>query len=101
MEDKGISSQPSHDAPTTESQLSCNNTSSVIDNNIAVQTTMDKPCSCGKQGCSCGSEADKILPVSYVYAIGRVTHRFPNKSIESELAQATGRRSEGDKGSHT
>jgi hypothetical protein len=94
MEDKGISSQPSHDAPTTESQLSCNNTSSVIDNNIAVQTTMDKPCSCGKQGCSCGSEADKILPVSYVYAIGRVTHRFPNKSIESELAQATGRRSE-------
>ena len=56
---------------------------------------MDKPCACGKQGgCSCGSDGGKMLPPSYVYAIGKVVHRFPNRSLELELAQATGRRAE-------
>jgi hypothetical protein len=31
---------------------------------------------------------------SYIYAIGKVVHRFPNRSLELELAQATGRRRE-------
>ena len=31
---------------------------------------------------------------SYIYAIGKVVHRFPNRSLELELAQATGRRPE-------
>ena len=57
---------------------------------------MDKPCGCGKEGCSCNSEGSKMLPRSYVYAIGKVIHRFPNKSLEMELAQAMGRRSEGE-----
>ena len=26
------------------------------------QNTIDKPCACGKQGCSCGSEAVKATP---------------------------------------
>jgi hypothetical protein len=54
---------------------------------------MDKQCACGKQGCSCGSEAVKASH-SYVYAIGKVVYRFPTRSIELELAQATGGRSE-------
>ena len=34
---------------------------------------MDKPCVCGKEGCSsCNSEGSKMLPRSYVYAIGKV-----------------------------
>lgn len=59
---------------------------------LAVNNTMAKPCACGKQGCSCASEGRKMLPTSYIYAIGKVVHRFPTKSIELELAQASGRR---------
>lgn len=56
---------------------------------------MDKPCACGKQeGCSCGSEDGKMADPLYVYAIGKVVHRFPTRSLELELAQATGRRPE-------
>ena len=62
---------------------------------ISPQTTMDKPCACGKQeGCSCGSEDGKMAHPLYVYAIGKVVHRFPTRSLELELAQATGRRPE-------
>jgi hypothetical protein len=40
-----------------------------------------------KPGCSCGSQSIKMAsPPSYVYAMGKVTYRFPNKSIELELA---------------
>jgi cyclic patellamide precursor peptide PatG len=35
---------------------------------------------------------------TYVYAIGKVLYRFPNRSIESELAQAIALRSEDTKG---
>ena len=31
-----------------------------------------------------------------MYAIGKVVHRFPNRSLEMELAQAIGRRPEGE-----
>lgn len=65
---------------------------------IFPQNTMNKPCACGKaEGCSCGRESGKVMSrPSYVYAIGKVVYRFPNKSIELELAQATGRRAEED-----
>jgi hypothetical protein len=62
--------------------------------NVFLQNTVDKPCGCSSKesgSCSCNSEGGKI-PLSFVYAIGKVVHRFPNKSIELELSQATGRR---------
>jgi PatG Domain len=31
------------------------------------------------------------MPISYVYALGRVQPRFPRLSVEKEFAQATGR----------
>jgi hypothetical protein len=57
---------------------------------------MDKPCACGKESCpSCSnSEGSKMFPSSYVYAIGKVVHRFPNRSLERELAQVIGRKRE-------
>jgi PatG C-terminal len=55
---------------------------------------LDKECTCGKQRCSCSSEAAKASPPLYIYTIGKVVHRFPNRSIQLELAQATGRRVE-------
>lgn len=55
---------------------------------ISTQSTMDKPCTCGKEGCpSCRRE---MLSYSYVYAIGKVMYRFPNRSLEAEFAQAIG-----------
>jgi hypothetical protein len=59
---------------------------------ISPQNTMDKPCSCGKAGCSCDSSGGEMLTASFVYAIGKVGIRFPNRSIELELSQATGQR---------
>ena len=65
---------------------------------VSPQNTMNKSCACGKkEGCSCGSEDSKMAPHPlYVYAIGKVVHRFPNRSLEMELAQAIGRRPEGE-----
>ena len=39
---------------------------------------------------TCASAANS-MPVSHVYAIGRVEARFPRLSVEKEFAQATGR----------
>ena len=52
----------------------------------STQNTIEKSCECGKD--------DKKFSRSYVYAIGRVVHRFPNLSLELELKQATGPRSD-------
>jgi hypothetical protein len=68
---------------------------SASQNNIAIVTpaqgdvvvappTNQAPCST----CA-GSSAS--MPVSYVYAIGRIEARFPRLSVEKEFAQATGR----------
>ena len=38
---------------------------------------------------TCGGGAGS--PVSYVYALGQIETRFPNQSVEKEMAQATGR----------
>jgi hypothetical protein len=44
-----------------------------------------QPCpTCGTPGAS--------MPVSFVYALGRIEPRFPRLSVEKEFAQATGRR---------
>jgi hypothetical protein len=53
---------------------------------ISVQNAMGS-------SCACSSESSK-MPPSYVYAIGKVVHRFPTKSLEMELAQTTGRKLE-------
>ena len=38
---------------------------------------------------TCGGGAGS--PVSYIYALGQIETRFPNPSVEKEIAQATGR----------
>ena len=63
--------------------------------NLYVQSNMNKSCVCDKEEkCSCKSEDSKVLSHSYVYAIGNVVYRFPSKSLEMELAQVIGNRSE-------
>src|SRR5437899_9894739 len=51
---------------------------------VAAQPTNEVPCP------TCASGAAS-LPVSYVYAIGRIEARFPRVSVEKEFAQAAGR----------
>jgi hypothetical protein len=47
------------------------------------------------EGCTCGSQSGNMAsPPSYVYAIGQITHRFPNKSVELEFRQTSGRADE-------
>lgn len=58
---------------------------------LVLNSTADEPCACGKRGCSCAS-GKNMSPTSYVYAIGKIVHRFPTKSLELELAQASARR---------
>ena len=91
-EDQNIDKQPSNEVNSAEhSCVEVNNQKRDI---LTPHNAMDKPCVCGKQGCSCVSEAVKATPPSYIYAIGKVFYRFPTKSIEQELAQATGRRAD-------
>ena len=99
MEDRNQSTQSSDEASSlVQSPTNINpDINSHKSDIISTQNTMDKPCGCGKEGCSsCNSEGSKMLPRSYVYAIGKVVHRFPNRSLEMELAQAIGRRPEGE-----
>jgi hypothetical protein len=57
---------------------------------IYPQNATNKPCECGGNkesgGCSCNSEGENKMTStakpSYVYAIGKVVPRFPNKSLE-------------------
>jgi hypothetical protein len=62
-----------------------------IEQNAYPQNNVEQASS--SEGCSCGSQNGKMIsPPSYIFAIGKVTYRFPNKSIEVELAHAIGRR---------
>jgi len=45
----------------------------------------------GNGQCSCGGSQTIATSNAYVYAIGKIEPRFPNASVEKELAQATGR----------
>jgi phage replication-related protein YjqB (UPF0714/DUF867 family) len=51
---------------------------------VAAQPTNETPCP------TCGNGAGS-MPVSHVYAIGRIEARFPRVSVEKEFAQAAGR----------
>jgi len=78
--------------------------SDILDNEsssgIYIQPAMGKTFGCSgskeEESCSCSSRGgNKMMPITlptFVYAIGKVDIRFPNKSVEMELAQATGRR---------
>jgi PatG Domain len=57
------------------------------DNRLAPQLG-EADCGCGSTP---GSDPKNAIPVSYVYAIGRVEARFPNLAAEKEFVQAGGR----------
>jgi PatG C-terminal len=54
------------------------------DNAVVAPPTKQGPCP------TCSGGADSI-PISYIYALGRVEPRLPRLSVEKELAQVTGR----------
>jgi hypothetical protein len=84
QEEQNIGKQPPNDiASAGNRSVDINSTKT----DISPEDTTNKPC-------GCSSEGHKSLPPSYVYTIGNVVHRFPNRSLELELAQSTGRRSE-------
>jgi len=59
---------------------------------LSLQSDMHNSCGCGaKNSGEHLSDNEKKSSPKYVYAIGKVTHRFPNRSIEMEYAQAMGR----------
>lgn len=89
-QDQNIEQQPSNEI-SSEKHASIHLNGHKTD--LSPQNAMNEPCACGKgEGCSCNSENGKMVSSpSYVYAIGKVVHRFPTKSLELELAQATGR----------
>lgn len=45
----------------------------------------------GNCGCGCGSSDKAAASPSYVYAIGRISWRYPSLAVEKEFAQAIGR----------
>jgi PatG C-terminal len=79
--------------PSSQESLNTDNSiKTEVQSNFSSQSNMDKPCGCER------SNQDMMntkLP-SYIYAVGKVVHRFPNRSLEMELAQAIGRRPEGE-----
>jgi PatG C-terminal len=91
MGDENTSKQSSSEKTSAQNSSSNINNHEVDNKIISTQNNMNKPCACGKEGCSCSAEGGKMLPHSYVYAIGKVVHRFPNRSLELELTQATAR----------
>lgn len=98
MENEKENIKPSNEINSNENSpyvINPNSSSQRIDT-ISSQNIIDKQNGCLKEGCSCSSEGSKVSSRSYVYAIGKVVHRFPNKSLEMELAQAMGRRPEGE-----
>ena len=70
-----------------------NDNPSINTNSIFLpQEMMDKPCGCGGKGnCSCGSENNKQIEKSFIYAIGRIQPKFPSPGVEKEYYQAIGR----------
>ena len=95
MEEQNIEVQHRNETPIMETEQfsAAADYSKREDHEVSPQNTiMNKSCGCKKEGCSCSSEKSQIIPTpSYVYAVGKVVHRFPNKSLELELAQVIGR----------
>lgn len=72
---------------------------SVVENKkekiIDYQSTMHESCDChNKEKDHRNHDGNKSFSKSYVYVIGKIAHRFPNRSIEMELAQAIGNKPE-------
>lgn len=70
---------------------------SVVDNSQIENpslTTSTKSCGCG--GMDNNNSERIVSSASYIYAVGKIVYRFPNRSIELELAQAIGRTPEED-----
>jgi hypothetical protein len=59
-------------------------------------TTTTKSCGCGGMESHTPNESGIMSLPSYIYAIGKVVHRFPKRSVEMELVQVIGRRPEGE-----
>jgi hypothetical protein len=57
---------------------------------VTAPPTSETPCS------TCGSGAGS-MPVSHIYAIGKIEARFPRVSVEKEFAEAIGRAETGGK----
>jgi PatG C-terminal len=102
MQEETPSKQPAMDTISSSEHSSPSTNSKEVDINISTQSIMDKPCTCGKEDChSCNSEHGGKMYTRYVYAIGKLVHRFPNKSLEMELAQVTGRVPQEETRGHT
>jgi hypothetical protein len=88
----------SSEQPFNEKILSSEELSPFTTNNknetISIQN-IEKASTDSKEGCACGNKSNNIQPRQYVYAIGKIVHRFPNKSVERELAQVIGQVTEG------
>jgi hypothetical protein len=54
-------------------------------------TVSEVPPSSAQEPCPTCGTAGGAMPLSYVYALGRIEPRFPRLSVEKEFAQATGR----------
>jgi hypothetical protein len=82
-----------------ESEISEKSTTPSLDNHRIenpLLPTSTKSCGCGGMNNN-NNNSDKIISsASYIYAVGKIVYRFPNRSIELELAQALGRRPEED-----
>jgi PatG Domain len=74
-------------SPTNKGSTDIDTNSNIIEKNLSLQQTMEKPCGCKKME----GDPTSLMNPSYVYAIGIIQPRFPNPSIEKEFRQATGR----------
>jgi len=85
---------PTNELPESSSPLVGNSINDVDlrDEDLSLQNDMHNSCGCGaKNSGEHSADSEKKSPPKYVYAIGKVTHRFPNRSIEMEYVQAMGR----------
>jgi glycosyltransferase involved in cell wall biosynthesis len=88
MEDSANPAFEKKNEPESSINLSVDSTPRLED--PSPSTLPAKPCGCGSMD---NHNPDRtVSSPSYIYAIGKVVHRFPKRSLEMELAQATGRR---------
>lgn len=90
MSQDNLNSNESKFISTENTSISSNNNNPIIQ----PQDTMEKPCGCAAKQRETGMGSS----LNYVYAIGKVSFRYPNMSIEKELWQATGRKGDDIKG---
>ena len=70
-----------------------------ISSDLNLENTVIRPQDDMERTCGCATKQKEIgNSPNYVYAIGKISFRFPNMSIEKELRQASGRKAEDLKG---